>query len=230
MPKLRTKEQLKLLFQERKEINQRKRESEAKRKEKNKQLFLQKPKVYRKPIKVYQPQESPPPIKTKQEVKQLYEDWLINLIKREQLIKNKTALMFNAFMQESLKNMGRPSLKLQEIEQLKDKYQELLQDLLKRRKESKDQKEKDELTRQISTATGRLRYYNTRLGLTTKKEEPNNNIKKQLILNQKQQFNLLKEKALSQIAIAKQKGDIKEAKVLTERLEIISLRYKYSCG
>lgn len=230
MPKLRTKEQLKLLFQERKEINQRKREAEAKRKEKNKQLFLQKPKVYHKPIKVYQPQESPPPIKTKQEVKQLYEDWLINLINREQLIKNKTALMFNAFMQEVIKNMGRPSLKLQEIEQLKEKYQELLQDLLKRRKESKDQKEKDELTRQISTTTGRLRYYNSRLGLTTKKEEPNNTIKKQLILNQKQQFNLLKEKALSQIAIAKQKGDMKEAKVLTERLEIISLRYKYSCG
>lgn len=230
MPKLRTKEQLKLFFQQRKEINQRKREAEAKRKEKNKQLFLQKPKVYRKPIKVYQPQESPPPIKTKQQVKQLYEDWLINLIKREQLIKNKTALMFNAFMQESLKNMGRPSLKIEQIEQLQEKYQELLQDLLKRRKQSKDQKEKDELTRQISTTTGRLRYYNSRLGLTTKKEEPNNNIKKQLILNQKQQFNLLKEKALSQIAIAKQKGDMKEAKVLTERLEIISLRYKYSCG
>ena len=230
MPKLRTKEQLKLLFQERKEINQRKREAEAKRKEKNKQLFLQKPKVYRKPIKVYQPQENPPPIKTKQEVKQLYEDWLINLIKREQLIKNKTALMFNAFMQESLKNMGRPSLKIEQIEQLQEKYQELLEDLLRRRKESKDQKEKDELTRQISTTTGRLRYYRSRLGIKEEKPKETNTIKKQLILNQKQQFNLLKEKALSQIAIAKQKGDMKEAKVLTERLEIISLRYKYSCG
>lgn len=229
MPKLRTPEQLKLLFQQRKEINQRKREAEAKRKEKNKQLFLQKPKVYRKPIKVYQPQESPP-LKTKQEVKQLYEDWLINLINREQLIKNKTALMFNAFMQESLKNMGRPSLKIEQIEQLQEKYQELLEDLLKRRKQSKDQKEKDELTRQISTTTGRLRYYRSRLGKKEEKPKETNTIKKQLILNQKQQFNLLKEKALSQIAIAKQKGDLTEAKVLTERLEIISLRYKYSCG
>ena len=224
---IRTSEQLKLLFKQRKEINQRKREAEAKRKEKNKQLFLQKPKVYRKPIKVYQPQESQPPIKTKQEVKQLYEDWLINLIKREQLIKNKTALMFNAFMQEVIKNMSRPSLKTEQIEQLQEKYKELLEDLLKRRKESKDPVEKNELTRQISSTTGRLRYYNSRLGLKEEKPKETNTIKKQLILNKKQQFNLLKEKALSQIAIAKQKGDITEAKVLTEQLYYAKLRISY---
>lgn len=134
MGKLRTSDQLKQLFEERKAINQRKlykqqnpfdnkqyqKEYQKKYRETHKDYAREKAKQYRETHREYlneyykaryhnkpKPQVTdfpPPPVKTKKQVREIYANWLQELQTREQFLTSPIAIYINSLMQESIKN------------------------------------------------------------------------------------------------------------------------------
>ena len=260
---IRTSEQLKALFQQRKEINERKKAFKPKTekekqdyqkqyqkqyRESHKEYAKEKAKQYREKHREYlkeyhkawyhnqqKPQITdfpPPPVKTKKQVKEIYDNWLQQLQIREQYLISPISLYINALMQESI-IMGRYKLTDEQVQKRYDDYKSLLQDLIKQRQKLDLQDPKrEELTRKISKISGRLRYYKTHfqtvLPIEQQMKSPTRDLKKEINQNKKQQLKQLEEMALTKITIAKQQGNEKEAKILQERLDIIRLRAKYS--
>ena len=165
-----------------------------------------------------------PPVKSKQQAKELYQKWLQQLQEREPFLTGEQ-LHWNQLMQESLKQtlMGRKKLS---IEQVRDKIkdlQELITDLQERRRQTTNDAEKNDLTKKIALANGNLSTYKRRYkSLFPKPKEEKPLITRSIVRNKLEE---IEQKAKQMMALAKTDEEIK---VIKERLEIVRLRVKYS--
>lgn len=170
-----------------------------------------------------------PPVKTKKQVKELYQKWLQQLQEREPFLTGEQ-LHWNQLMQNSvqktLDNMGRNKLTITEI---RDKHYAITDSLLQlqeKRKQAKTDDEKNELTRRISKQKASLANFKSRyaheLGLD-KDDETKIDFRGSTVKTAMQR---LEEKANTLIAQAK---TIEEKKKIEEQLYYAKLRYKYAC-
>lgn len=165
-----------------------------------------------------------PPIKSKKQLKELYQKWLKNLQIMEPHLTG-FKLYCNQLMQESLKQtlMGRKKLSIEQVRDKVKDLQELIADLQERRRQTTNDEEKNDLTKKIALANGNLSTYKRKyksLFPKPKKEKPL--ITRSIVRNKLEE---IEQKAKQLIANAK---DDKEKKMWEERLMIVKLRYKYS--
>ena len=247
---IRTSEQLKELFQKTKEKKLQEREKQKIALEEYKQLYQklyrekhreeikQKAKIYREKnrefIRAYdkarhhkQPLPNKddfetilPPVTSKKQVKEIYNNWLQQLRGREQYLTGEK-LKYNQLMQESI--MGRNKLTYQEVKEKYNSTVEILHKLIEKRKSlPKDDPDRNTITKQISTQNAKLSKYKE----IYNPEKPIPNINKsEFSTNAKTKLQAIEQKALQLMA---QTTDENQIKIIKEQLEYTKLRAKYS--
>ena len=166
-----------------------------------------------------------PPVKNKKETKAVYEKWLTHLKAKEPFL-TEDKLYFNHLMQASveqtLKDMGRTKLT---VEQIKDQYQAIqdnLTSLQEHRIQVTTDEEKNNLTRRISRMKASLANFKSRYHDVLEGRKPQPHIPRTQVKTKLQE---IEEKAKQMMALATSDEEIK---VIKERLEIVRLRDKYS--
>lgn len=165
-----------------------------------------------------------PPVKSKKQVKEIYQKWLQQLQEREQFLTGEK-LHWNQLMQESLKQtlMGRNKLSIEQVHDKINDLKELIADLQERRRQTTNDEEKNDLTRKIALANGNLSTYKRKYkSLFPKPKEEKPLITRSIVRNKLEE---IEQKAKQMMALAKTD---EEVKVIKERLEICRLRVKYS--
>ena len=165
-----------------------------------------------------------PPVKSKQQVKELYQKWLQQLQEREPFLTGEH-LHWNQLMQESLKQtlMGRKKLSIEQVHTKINELQELITDLQERRRQTTNDDEKNDLTRKIALANGNLSTYKRRYkSLFPKPKEEKPLITRSIVRNKLEE---IEQKAKQMMALAKTDEEIK---IIEQQLYYTKLRYKYS--
>lgn len=165
-----------------------------------------------------------PPVKSKKQVKEIYQKWLQQLQEREPFLTGEK-LLWNQLMQDSLKQtlMGRKKLSIEQVRDKVKDLQELIADLQERRRQTTNDEEKNDLTRKIALANGNLSTYKRKYkSLFPKPKEEKPLITRSIVRNKLEE---IEQKAKQMMALAKTDEEIK---VIKERLEIVRLRVKYS--
>lgn len=167
-----------------------------------------------------------PPVKNKKETKAVYEKWLKHLKAKEPFL-TEDKLYFNHLMQASveqtLKDMGRTKLT---VEQIKDQYQAIqdnLTSLQEHRRQVTTDEEKNNLTRRISRMKASLANFKSRYHDVLEGRKPQPHIPRTQVKTKLQE---IEEKAKQMMALAKTD---EERKVIEQQLYYTRLRYKYSC-
>lgn len=165
-----------------------------------------------------------PPVKSKKQVKELYQKWLQQLQEREPFLTGEK-LLWNQLMQNSLKQtlMGRKKLSIEQVYTKINELQELIADLQEKRRQTTNDEEKNDLTKKIALANGNLSTYKRRYkSLFPKPKEEKPLITRSIVRNKLEE---IEQKAKQMMALAKTD---EERKVIKERLEVVRLRVKYS--
>lgn len=165
-----------------------------------------------------------PPVKTKKQVKELYQKWLQQLQEREQFLTGEK-LHWNQLMQNSLKQtlMGRNKLSIEQVRDKVKDLQELIADLQERRRQTTNDEEKNDLTKKIALANGNLSTYKRRYkSLFPKPKEEKPLITRSVVRNKLEE---IEQKAKQMMALA---STDEERKVIEQQLYYTRLRYKYS--
>ena len=199
--------------------------------ERNKEYYREYDRLRRQKIKLSIEDYTLPPVTSREQVIQIYEDWLSQLKQREQFLDG-FKLYINQLMQSSvqktLDNMGRNHLTIAEIKDKQLAISDSLQELKEKRKHASTEEEKNDLTSRIKKQKASLSNFNSRyaqqLGLNKNDDDETKNFFKGSNVHSAMQR--LEEKANTLIAQAK---TIEEKKRIEEQLYYAKLRYKYSC-
>lgn len=210
-------------------------QAEYRQKEENRLKSIQYQEQYRKKRKdLLKPTDEEvtlqPPVKTKKQVKEIYQKWLKNLQDKQPYLTG-FKLYCNQLMQKSLENelfMGRRKLTIQEI---KDKYQTMTDNyasLKQKRKQSQTNEEIKEINEQLEKVKILVYNFKSRYSRELKEEKtPAEKINEHIIINSKKQQTLqnIEQKAKE---LLNSTTDPKERKSIEERLYYTRLRYKYA--
>lgn len=164
-----------------------------------------------------------PPVKSKQQVKELYQKWLQQLQEREPFLTGEH-LKWNQLMQNSLKEtlMGRNKHTMEEIKDRIVEYQERLTDL-QTKLQTAGEDDKNDLKRKIASTKVNLSKYQSRVKPRLPREHHKEPIPARNAIKAKLQE--IEQKAKQMMALATSDEEIK---IIKERLEICRLRVKYS--
>ena len=164
-----------------------------------------------------------PPVKSKQQAKEIYQKWLQQLQEREPFLKG-SRLKWNQLMQNSLKEtlMGRNKHTMEEIKDRIIEYQERLTDL-QTKLQTAGEDDKNDLKRKIASTKVNLSKYQSRVKPRLPREHHKEPIPARNAIKAKLQE--IEQKAKQMMALATSDDEIR---VIKERLEICRLRVKYS--
>ena len=164
-----------------------------------------------------------PPVKSKQQVKEIYQKWLQQLQEREPFLTGEH-LYWNQLMQNSLKEtlMGRNKHTMAEIKDRILDYQERLTDL-QTKLQTAGEDDKNDLKRKIASTKVNLSKYKSSVKPRLPREHHKEPIPARNAIKAKLQE--IEEKAKQMMALATSDDEIK---IIEQQLYYTRLRYKYS--
>ena len=164
-----------------------------------------------------------PPVKSKKQVKELYQKWLQQLKEREPFVTGEF-LKWNKLMQAAIEEtlMGRRKHTMEEIKNKIDEIQELINDY-ETQLNTADEVRKNDLLSKIASARKSLACYKSRYKAFLPK--PKEDKPKISNAGLKRKLNEIEQKAKVMMALAQTDDEIR---VIKERLQICRLRVKYA--